>query len=139
MGKIDVKALLDEHKVVSKEFNRKKRTDAGIKRESYKAILPQKYRSYLMRSNAKGMDFELTIEEFNQILSLSCVYCGTLNNMTIDRVDSRYGYVKDNIQPCCYDCNMMKHFIDHQGFLRQVNKIYKHINLANHTEINNDY
>lgn len=127
---MDTEKLLDDHENSVKEYLRKKRSDAGTKRESYKSILPTKYRSYVFRANCKSLAFELTVEDFDRLMSMSCVYCGSSSQMTIDRISSRDGYTHENVQPCCYDCNMMKHFISSENFVLQVKKIARHLNLS---------
>jgi len=84
------------------------RADKGEKRLKYSRNINPKYAAYINRANGAGKGFELTIEEFEKILSLECVYCGTSNNMTIDRIDSSIGYTVDNVQPLCHNCNCLK-------------------------------
>lgn len=126
---MNLNEMLIAHKEASKEYVRKKRNDSGIQRGTYKAILPEKYRSYVSRANRKRIAFTLSQDEFNSLLSLPCVFCGSERNQTIDRMDSRGGYTQDNTQPCCYDCNMMKHFCTNENFIRQCRRIAKHLSL----------
>ncbi len=129
-------SIAQEPTIKSREINsaitiaikeRKERADKGANRGAYKQILPKRYREYLNRANKKGLPFELTIDEFNHVLSLDCVYCGSSSRMTIDRIDSKCGYTIDNSQPCCFLCNIMKYTHSEHEFLRQITKIYKHI------------
>lgn len=57
----------------------------------------------------KKKGFELTrfsIEWFiENILRMSCVYCGISKNVGADRVDNFIGHTKENIVPACYRCN----------------------------------
>jgi len=96
-------------------------------RKKYDNTLPKRYLSYLKRSNVKGLPFELSIEEFDNIMSLSCVYCGSDSQITIDRIDSKEGYILDNCQPCCYKCNMMKFTLSNRDFIQQVKKICNYL------------
>ena len=105
---------------------RKSRTDKGSTRAKYDASIPMKMRQYIGSANKRGISFELTIEQFNQLCSLRCVYCDTSNRIGIDRKDSSVGYVIDNCQPCCGTCNLMKHRSDEDDFLSHILKIYKH-------------
>lgn len=107
------------------EYRKRKRVNNNLAKDK-KPALPPKYRSYLNRANKKSMAFDLSIEEFEKILSMQCVYCGGYNRMTIDRIDSSGGYTQDNVQPCCNKCNMMKYTHDHADFLDHILKIYKH-------------
>lgn len=78
-----------------------------VKRQ-YKNTLPPKYRSYQQRANIKGIAFELTVDEFCNMLLLPCLYC-KMQATGIDRINSSEGYTLLNSVPCCYQCNMMKH------------------------------
>ena len=105
---------------------RKKRGDYGVKRKKYNSNLPLKYRQYMASANKRSIKFELTVEEFEQILMGTCVYCGSNAKTGIDRIDSRDGYNIENVQPCCTTCNMMKFTHDEDFFLEHIIKIFKH-------------
>lgn len=101
------------------------RTDTGKKRMKYDSSLPKNYISYLKRANAKGLQFELTLNQWEWALNKPCVYCGG-KSTGIDRIESSKGYIIGNMQPCCGVCNMMKLAHSEKFFLEQVEKIYKH-------------
>lgn len=105
---------------------RKKRSDSGKERSAYKSNLPADYRKYLNRANQKGLAFELTVEQFNQIRAHNCVFCGSSNKIGVDRINSREGYVMDNCQPACGRCNIMKFTLDEEDFLQHILKIFRH-------------
>lgn len=104
---------------------RKKRTDKGKPRSPYKSTLPLDYRTYLNRCNKKGMRFELTLEQFNEIKQHPCVFCGDTNRIGIDRIDSSDHYHTENCQPCCTTCNLMKFTHTGDFFLRHIHKILR--------------
>lgn len=116
--------ILKEVCVVKEVPQRKERSDLGKKRAKYDPSLPLRYRQYLGRANKKSLPFQLTVEEFNTMLKGACVYCGNIGKMSIDRINSNQGYTIDNVQSCCYTCNMMKHVLSNELFLKQVKKIY---------------
>lgn len=118
--------MLEDHKQETKEYLKDKRKDAGVKRDSYKNILPPRYRSYISRANKKRIPFTLTIDEFNGLLIAPCAYCGTSPANTIDRVDSYGGYTQDNVLPSCIQCNTIKLAKDKDAFLRHIKRIYDH-------------
>lgn len=107
------------------KVKKEKRTDSGKKRMKYDSSLPKSYISYLKRANAKGLQFELTLNQWEWALSKPCVYCGG-KSTGIDRIESSKGYIIGNMQPCCGVCNMMKLAHSEKFFLEQVEKIYKH-------------
>ena len=64
----------------------------------------------------------LTYEEFEALVTSPCKYCGQANETEIrglDRVDNEKGYLKENVVAACGICNRMKHvfhpefFVDH--------------------------
>ena len=92
------------------------------------------------KAKVRGLDWELDQEQFLDITSQNCSYCGleplqmagwmaaysgpyVYNG--IDRVDNNLGYVRDNIVPCCWRCNRMKHTLGLQEFLEQIKRIYE--------------
>ena len=41
----------------------------------------------------------------SNITTKPCFYCGDTNRVGCDRIDNSKGHTKDNVVPCCYDCN----------------------------------
>lgn len=84
--------------------------------------------TYKFRAAKKGYEFVLTKEQFKEITSQNCHYCGCepkhkvdrpLNGKPtryngdyiyngIDRKDNLKGYILENSIPCCKNCNSMK-------------------------------
>jgi len=120
----------DNQNADSEKPKRKKRSDGGIKRNKYDSNLPHRYRSYLARANKKSISFDLSVNDFNLIISKSCVYCGSSHKIGVDRIDSSLGYTIDNVQPCCGVCNLMKYTYDEEFFLKHVFKVFRHRNLS---------
>jgi hypothetical protein len=105
------------------------------------AILFSNYRS---KCKSKQWKFELTFEEFKNLVTSNCHYCNlepnksrqeraaSRQNITpiyfngIDRKDSGEGYIHGNCLPCCEDCNKAKRSLSYEMFLSLVEKIYKH-------------
>lgn len=48
------------------------------------------------------MDIDWFIEN---ISTKPCVYCGDTNRVGCDRIDNSKGHTKDNVVPCCFECN----------------------------------
>lgn len=68
--------------------------------------------SYKHSAKERGIDFNLTLSEFNKIKSNECYICGKMNTEKhyngIDRIDSTKKYTDDNCNACCGTCNFMK-------------------------------
>ena len=41
----------------------------------------------------------------NNIITQNCIYCGDDRRVGCDRIDNSKGHTKDNVVPCCYECN----------------------------------
>lgn len=115
---------LIEFKEEKKELIRKQRRDKGLERQLYGSKIPDRYRYYIYRANKKRLQFTLSIDEFNNLLSMPCSYCGSTSSMTMDRIDSSDGYTQENVLPACYICNTMKFRLSTEAFIKHVKKIY---------------
>lgn len=51
------------------------------------------------------IDIDWMIEN---IISKPCIYCGDTNNVGCDRIDNNKGHLKENVVPCCVDCNVAR-------------------------------
>jgi len=100
---------------------------------------------YVNSSKKRGTEFNLSEQEFKEITSKDCFYCGgspnTVASMNpnnkedgysdytyngIDRVDNSIGYTKKNMVPCCMWCNKMKLHRTQKEFLDHIAKIFNH-------------
>lgn len=105
-----------------------------LKQCTRKGVLRNAFGAYQRNAKKRGYAFELTLEEFLEVVSRQCLYCGTppqntarhwLGRRTVfkysglDRVDNNLGYSLTNCVPCCIQCNQAKStyttkdFIDH--------------------------
>lgn len=68
-------------------------------------------KSYAKKNNYK---WELTLEEYTNLLSKPCYYCGSLltdeMGVGLDRInnDKKIGYILSNVLPCCGLCNVTR-------------------------------
>ena len=74
-------------------------------------------------AGTRGISFSLKDSEAILILKKRCFYCGTLEKISIDRLDSDIGYTKENSVPCCATCNYMKRIETKDVFIAQCKKI----------------
>ena len=91
-------------------------------------------------AHKRGIDFDLTVEQFREITNSNCFYCGvkpeSIKNFSkaktnhaayiyngIDRIDNEIGYLYDNCVPCCTQCNFAKGKMDVNEFIKMVNQI----------------
>lgn len=81
------------------------------------------------KNNAKNrnLSWELTDEQFFNLVTGKCVYCGQSHKYNgIDRIDSNKGYTIDNCVSCCSWCNTMKLDKSVNEFLEHVKAIYQY-------------
>lgn len=86
------------------------------------------YDDYAKAAFLRKHPFELTEEEFEEIVRRPCYYCGLPPSSKvgreyfsgIDRIDSRHGYIKGNVRPCCGNCNMGKRLLSEAEFYKWI-------------------
>lgn len=100
----------------------------------YGALMQARAR-YRIEAERRNYSFDLSKEEFIEIVNKPCYYCGKENSQYfthhitkvkhefsgIDRVDNSKGYSADNVVSCCRTCNTKKNSIDPE----MVKKLYK--------------
>lgn len=91
------------------------------------------YRRYKekARTRKQQREFDLTCSDVQGLIQTSCIYCGVApSNLGvsyggfrysgIDRRDNTQGYIKENCQPACADCNRAKGTLSEEDFLTHV-------------------
>ena len=93
-----------------------------FKKEYGEAAFNECYAAYQKSAMKRNYSFELSKEEFKDIITQPCIYCGasltqekrkngangTFKYTGIDRYDNSKGYSIDNCVPCCSICNRIK-------------------------------
>lgn len=95
------------------------------------------YNRYRGAARSRKKNFELSFDEFKEIVLSNCHYCGNPPSMKtvyrktefvlyngIDRIDSKLGYTKDNTVPCCEYCNKAKFTMSKEDFRDWVERVY---------------
>ena len=100
------------------------------------------YYKYKQAAKRRDVDFNISKEQFAELIKKSCHYCGTPPNKKffqdrcddifviyngIDRVDNEIGYHDFNCVACCTVCNSMKLQMGESEFYNHIEKIYQHI------------
>ena len=69
-------------------------------------ISVHRVRSYKAIDKRKGHAFDLDLQWYDDnIHQRPCHYCGDEGMVGCDRIDNSRGHSKDNVVPCCLDCN----------------------------------
>jgi len=92
-----------------------------------------RYPEYRNNAQRRNLDFQLTPEEFKELVGQPCHYCGGYSIETnpksrgngIDRKDSNIGYLVDNCVPCCATCNFFKNTMEYTQFIKKIRDLYR--------------
>ena len=83
----------------------------------YMDIYIKKFKQYQKSAESRSLDFGIDFADFEMLIKSPCKYCGhspesenSLNG--VDRVDSKLGYIIDNVVSCCSTCNWAKQTTD---------------------------
>jgi hypothetical protein len=84
---------------------------------------------YKKKSDKQGVAFDLSNEDFNQLIRGDCAYCHRSPStwFGIDRVIPSHGYVSYNVVSCCFDCNLDKHINDVNETLKRNERIVERV------------
>lgn len=84
------------------------------------------YNVYSRTANYKNLLFEITFEQFSEIVILPCNYCGFTQDKGfngIDRMNSMQGYLLENCVSCCQMCNYIKGSLSVDAFINRIEHI----------------
>lgn len=107
---------------------RRTRSDTGKSDPCYRKV----FNEYKSRANQKGTAFQISEDQFVELLLKDCFYCGASPTYRekpkaevngVDRVYSDVGYVLGNCVPCCRKCNVWKLDADPKEFVRRAIRI----------------
>lgn len=100
---------------------------------------------YIKSAKNRDFCFELTREQFKDITSKDCHYCGAKPSNSvakikknksmngdyifngIDRKDNAAGYTIENSLPCCKICNYAKRTLSYDEFIAYLNRVHNFI------------
>ena len=128
-------------------LNHQKFIDLGNMRrlDSNNTAINQVLHRYVHGASSRGLSYNLSREQFIDITSSPCHYCGVLpyrvsyprNSKAppyvyngIDRQDNNRGYELDNVVPCCYTCNAIKLDLSIDAMYDHMNRILRNIEHA---------
>lgn len=102
--------------------------------KAYTNSLPARYKSYMRGAHVRGFVFDLSESAFDAVTRKPCHYCGQfsvddgVSRFTgLDRINTDFGYYKDNVLPCCTICNFMKSRMSYLEFVDHIKKMSKHV------------
>lgn len=101
------------------------------RRQKYNKTVKEKYRSYEKTAKRRNLNFELSIDEFENLTrNKKCYLCNDFHKIIgIDRINNNVGYEKSNCLSCCQKCNQAKMQLGLNDFYKHIEKIYKNKNI----------
>ena len=116
----------------------------SVRLDKGEASFNKLYGAYKRGAKNREFRFGLKKEDFREMTSSDCFYCGEKPSQEmknngksnfygnykyngIDRIDNSKGYSKQNCVPCCFVCNQMKLTLSKSDFINQAKKICKHM------------
>lgn len=121
-----------------------------------KALFYRLYKNTIVKgAKSRGHETDVNFEEFVVISKSTCYYCGLENSNClkdvtsinrkkitkkyiisdkviyfngIDRLDSKVGYYKHNIVPCCKHCNIAKNILSVEDYMKFIKRVYEYNN-----------
>lgn len=100
--------------------------------------IKQNYNTYVRSATSKNLNFEFTLEEFEEFVKKECYYCSIIQEKGfngIDRVNPNMSYTKENCKSCCKDCNMLKQSLSENVFLERIEHILSHQEIIEDNEL----
>jgi hypothetical protein len=115
------------------EYRKKNSETIKARNYKYSRTVDGRFASFKALAKTKGIEQKLTKEDFEELQTNQCNYCGDNfdrgTGYGIDRVDSNIGYYKENSVACCSKCNFAKHELEYNEFVQHILKMAKHIGL----------
>jgi len=99
-----------------------------------KCSIKRFFSTYKRNAKIRGISFNISIEQFESIIVLPCVYCGDRDvqdppRVGVDRIDNNRSYTLENCSPCCSKCNHAKARMSKNEFIDLCYKITKQAGL----------
>ena len=113
---------------------------------NYKGLRGRIYKNYKNAAKKRNYEFNLSLEEFSNLIEQNCFYCDSKPNMTysygnkyknnavdysnfkyngVDRINNSIGYIISNCVPCCKICNNSKSTLSETEWLNWIKVIYE--------------
>lgn len=87
-----------------------------IRIKASKMLAAYRHKDKIMGFDRSDIDTNWFIKN---ILSQPCIYCGDTKRVGADRIDNSKGHTKDNIVPCCIECNTARNnFFSHEEMFK---------------------
>jgi hypothetical protein len=102
--------------------------------ERQKRDKQQQYNHYVRGAAERNIRFELTYEEYCDLVIQPCYYCDVIQGIGFNGIDKKYpqdGYVLDNSVSCCKMCNYSKGTLSDDVFIKRAEHILTYQAIVN--------
>ncbi len=96
----------------------------GTRVPMHEQWLCRKERHYRKDARSNKRQFTLVREQFREIFTGTCIYCGEFPAFGIDRKNNTSGYTLENSAPCCPTCNYAKRDMSVDEFISWAKRVY---------------
>lgn len=124
-----VEKYLEDNAKTMKKWRDKNPDKTKVANEQKKENISIHYQNYVRDANKKNLEFELSFEDFSEIVKQVCYYCGEIQEKGlngIDKMNCNNGYIKKNCVSCCEMCNFIKGTLTPDVFLKRIEHILTH-------------
>jgi hypothetical protein len=90
-------------------------------------ILAERESAYRCNARRKRLVWQLSSEEFSELVHAACRYCGLVPAKGVDRLVNADGYTTENAVPCCTICNLAKRDMAEREFVEWILRAHAHI------------
>lgn len=85
-----------------------------------------------LAAKRRGIAWKLSEKEYVALAFSPCIYCGESTGevgVGLDRTNSKHGYTKENVVPCCCGCNRVRgeDYIPYETMLNEVAPIIRRL------------
>jgi len=106
------------------------RDHKGLEYQKRKDKISRMLSAYRLRDKKRGFVFDLPREYFeNNIISQTCTYCGTTENVGCDRINNKQGHTMANVIPACYVCNAVRNNHFTVSEMKKIGKVIAQITI----------
>ena len=138
------KSNLTALRITKCKFCSAKETAVAKTLPNNKALINRILRSYKKGAAEREFEFSLSLGRFKELIKQDCFYCGEkprfmtgdmryvaegdkFERNGIDRVNSKLGYIEDNVVSCCTSCNVAKLDKSKEEFVAWVKTLYENL------------
>lgn len=96
---------------------------------NYEYSVAMRYAGLLQGAQKRRVLVSLTKNQYAEVVSESCYYCGgrlPRRGHGVDRIDNNQGYILGNVRPCCAKCNKAKSTMSEAEFKNWIQQVVSH-------------